>query len=355
MITNAKKHSRLLAVAAAGLFCITLLAWNHEPVGQSGDKMYYQDTVPAHRPNASGHRDLDVQLEKLDRAIERLEQLKTRDWGNIAERVHEQLNGINVEEMTKQVEQAMKSVDMNKINTETQKALKAIDAELMQIEVNKAMDAVKIDTDEIQKAMNEIKIDFNKELEKMKDLNFEKMKDLNIEELMDLNLEEMNDINIEELTDLNLEGMNDLNIEELTDLNLEVMNDLNIEEINGLNTEKINEAMEDVKAELQKTKSALKAENYDFRKNLDDIKNDIQEAKKEISGYQDMIYSMEKEGLLDTKNDYKIANRDGSIYINDKKQTNDVSAKYGKYLKNNITIRKKNGQFNIDNNQSRID
>ena len=122
-----------------------------------------------------------------------------------------------------------------------------------------------------------------------------------------------------------------------------------------INMEEINEAMDEVKIELQKAKSALKVENNDFKIELDKVKTDIGEVKKEIRGYQDMIYSMEKEGLIETKNDYKIANRDGSIYINDKKQTGAVSSKYRKYLKNNITIKKENGRFTINNNQSRLD
>ena len=310
MIINPKHHPRSLAFAAAGLFCVTLIAWNHKPVNQSWETIYCQDTVPSQRPKTSGLRDLDVELEKLDRAIERLENLKTRDWDHIPERVHEQLSRINIEEMTKQVELAMKAVDLNKVhiesqkalnevNIEAQKALKAIDDDLVQEQINEAMATVKIDNDVIQKAMGEVKIELDRELAEIKDLK--------------------------------------------------------IEEIEDLNTEELNGVMEEVKIELQKAMSALKVENNDFKIELDKVKTDIGEAKKEIHGYQDMIYSMEKEGLIDTKNDYKIANRDGSIYINDKKQTGAVSAKYGKYLKDNITIKKENGRFTIDNNQSRVD
>ncbi|HTE25675.1 hypothetical protein [Flavitalea sp.] len=305
MIINPKQHPRSIAIATAGLFCVTLIAWNHEPVYQSGDTIYYQDTVPSQRPKTSGLRDLDVELEKLDRAIERLEHLKTRDWDHISERVHEQLNKINIEEMSKQAELAMKAVDLNKINIEAQKALKTIDVELVQKQVNEAIATVKIDTDAIQKAMNEVKID----------------------------------------TDVIQKAMNEVKVEL----------DRELAEIKDLNTEEINEAMDAVKVELKKAKEELKAENKDFKKELDNAKTDIQEAKKEIRGYQDMIYSMEKEGLVDTKNDYKIVYRDGSIFINDKKQTDAVTAKYRKYLKNNITIKKENGRFNIDSKQSKVD
>ena len=314
MRTHAKKHPRFLAAAAAGLLCITLIAWNHKPDHQPDNKQdhnynnyNYQDTLPGQRPKTPEQRDLDSELKKLDQAIERLEHLKSSEWDHIPEKVQEQLKRINIEEMAEQAELAMKAVDLNKINIEARKALKAIDVESIQKQVDEAMADVKIDNEAIQKAMSEVNIARNKELAEMKDIKIEELNDLNIEELQDLN------------------------------------------------TEKMDDAMDEVKAGLEKAKTGLKIENKDLKKELDKAKTGIEEAKKEIRGYQDMIYSMEKEGLLDTNNDYKIANVDGSIYINNKKQTDAVSAKYGKYLKKNITINKKNGSFTIGNNQPKAD
>ena len=64
---------------------------------------------------------------------------------------------------------------------------------------------------------------------------------------------------------------------------------------------------------------------------------------------------MEKDGLLNTGQDYKIVYRDGALYINDKKQPVAVTAKYRKYLKDNLTIKKEKGRFNIGTNEDKKD
>jgi ribosomal protein L29 len=305
MLIHLKKSHRLIAIAAAGLVFVTLIAWNHEPVYQAGDTTYYQDTVPARTSKTPDVRDLDKELDKLDRAIERLENLKTQDWDQISEKIQEQLSKINFEEIQKQAELAMKSVDLNKINLEAQKALKGIDVEVMQKQMNEALAEVKIDNEVIQKAISEVHID----------------------------------------TDVLQKAMAEVKVDF----------DKELAEIKDLDTQEMHKAMDEVKAELKKLKEELKTENPDLKKEMDKAKKEIGEAKKEIRGYQDMIYAMEKEGLLDTRKDYKIVYRDNVIYLNDKKQTEAVTAKYRKYFKENITIRKENGRFTIDTNATKED
>jgi hypothetical protein len=62
---------------------------------------------------------------------------------------------------------------------------------------------------------------------------------------------------------------------------------------------------------------------------------------------------MEKDGLLNTKEDYSIRYNDGELFINDKKQPQDVTDKYKKYLpKKNIAIKKEDGKMNINHHKS---
>ena len=76
---------------------------------------------------------------------------------------------------------------------------------------------------------------------------------------------------------------------------------------------------------------------------------EVDKAKEEVKGYQEMIYDMEKEGLLNTKEDYTIEYKDGDLFINGKKQPQEVTDKYKKnFRKKNIAIKKQDGNVKID-------
>ena len=68
--------------------------------------------------------------------------------------------------------------------------------------------------------------------------------------------------------------------------------------------------------------------------------------------YQEMIYTMEGDLLLDTKGDYKIQFLEGSLYIDNKKQPDNVSTKYRKFFDEDITIKKEKGHFTITGNDA---
>jgi len=61
-----------------------------------------------------------------------------------------------------------------------------------------------------------------------------------------------------------------------------------------------------------------------------------------------MLDEMEKDGLINSKEDYDIEYKEGNLYINDQKQPQEVLNKYKEYFKkDNTRIYKKNGGFNI--------
>jgi hypothetical protein len=100
---------------------------------------------------------------------------------------------------------------------------------------------------------------------------------------------------------------------------------------------------------MAKVKEDLKKQKFDFRKEMDNAKVDIDKAKTEMKGYQEMIYDMEAAGLLNTKEDYTIEYKDGDLFINNKKQPQNVTDKYKKYFKHKtIAIKKQDGQMKID-------
>jgi len=76
---------------------------------------------------------------------------------------------------------------------------------------------------------------------------------------------------------------------------------------------------------------------------------EIDKAKEELKRYQEMISNLEKEDLLNTREDYTIEYRGGELSINGKIQSKEITKKYKKYFrKETLTIKKQNGDINID-------
>ena len=83
---------------------------------------------------------------------------------------------------------------------------------------------------------------------------------------------------------------------------------------------------------------------------MSDAQGGIDEARAELKGYQEMVYAMENEGLLNTAKDYNIRYMDGELTINGKKQSADMATRYKKYFKKeSVTIKKEGGKLSIDN------
>jgi Asp-tRNA(Asn)/Glu-tRNA(Gln) amidotransferase A subunit family amidase len=113
--------------------------------------------------------------------------------------------------------------------------------------------------------------------------------------------------------------------------------------------EEVKKELENAKKELARAKEEMKHQKIDMKKELDHAKVGIDKAKAELKDYQEMIYDMEKDGLLNTKEDYSIEYKDGDLFINDKKQSQAVADKYKKYFKQKkIAIKKVDGEMKID-------
>ena len=112
--------------------------------------------------------------------------------------------------------------------------------------------------------------------------------------------------------------------------------------------EDLDKEMANVKKELEKVKDEMKQQKFNLKIELDKAREDIDKAKDELKSYQQMIYDMEKDGLLNIKEDYSIEYKSGDLYINDKKQPTEITDKYKKYFKKNkIAIKKQNGDIQI--------
>jgi hypothetical protein len=260
------------------------------------------DTVPSNRNKITREntddRDLDKELRELDKAKEDLEKMKDKDWDQISRQVEESIYKIDFDKIQQQVNNAMKRIDYAKMQRQVQESLAQIDFDKIQQDIDKSMEEVKgINKEEIKKEIEKAKMEVDKAIK-----NEEWKK--------------------------------------------------NMQEARLYSSEKVKKAMENAKKEMARAREKMKNPKFDLKKQMEKAREDMGKAKEEMKGYQEMIYEMEKDGLLSTKEDYSIEYKSGDLFINDKKQPQSVTDKYNKYLrKKNIAIKKQDGKMEINHHE----
>lgn len=102
------------------------------------------------------------------------------------------------------------------------------------------------------------------------------------------------------------------------------------------------------KKQIEEAKEKIRFDKLDIEKSLRKADEGIKKAEAELKAYQEMIYAMEADGLLDTKKDYTIRFNDGKLTINGNEQPESVTNKYRKYFKkDSVTLKKENGSFDF--------
>jgi len=191
-------------------------------------------------------------------------------------KVGDEMRNINMEQIMEQAELSLKAVDMEKIMKDADLSLKEIDIEKIQAEVNaslkEATSSLKaIDMDEINAEVQHALKEANTEIEKAK---------------------------------------------------------LELKEINR---DEIKKELEHAKLEMNKAKDELKNINMD--KIMKEAKEGIDNAKLELKELKTMFAEMEKDGLINAKQGFKIEYKNKELYINGEKQKQPVTDKYRKYFK----------------------
>jgi len=101
-------------------------------------------------------------------------------------------------------------------------------------------------------------------------------------------------------------------------------------EIKNINTEEIKKEIENAKLEVEKSKDAFK--HIDMDKLMKEAKEGADKAKQSLSRTKAMFTEMENDGLINTKDGFTIEYKDKDLYINNKKQSEQVTDKYRKYF-----------------------
>jgi SMC interacting uncharacterized protein involved in chromosome segregation len=119
--------------------------------------------------------------------------------------------------------------------------------------------------------------------------------------------------------------------------------------------------MEKVRAELEKIKTMelpkIEAQMKDLQPRIEasmkEAKESMEKAKKEMQEYKGFIESLDKDGLINKNENYRIEHEDGELRINGKTVPADVYNKYRTFLEThkNFTIKKDGEGFNIHKNK----
>ncbi len=113
------------------------------------------------------------------------------------------------------------------------------------------------------------------------------------------------------------------------------------EEISNIDSKEISKELENAKLEIEKSKSEIK--KIDLAKIMREARVGIDEAKEELKQTRAMFNEMESDGLINQKDGFSIEYKNKDLYINGKKQAENVTDKYRKYFKGDhfkITIDK---------------
>jgi chromosome segregation ATPase len=230
------------------------------------------------------------------KSIER--EKKIRDLDDVLD----ELNAVDMKEemekAMKQIAEAMKSIDGDKIRMEIDKAMKEVDMVKIQKEVQESL----------------AKVDFNK----IKDEVAAAMKDLDMAKIQKEVQESLAKIDWDKMK-------------------------TEIKEMKEVDMKKLDE-------EMKKLGEEMKELGPKMEKEMEKAKEEIEKAKAEIKEYKAFVNGLENDGLINKKEGYTLKHKDGELFINDKKATEQTYSKYRNFLEKHkkFSIKKTDDDFDID-------
>jgi hypothetical protein len=236
------------------------------------------------------HQQHDTIPQKRDKKVRDLDEA-------IAELEAVDIN-IEVQKAMEEVNRAMKELDVQKINLEVQKALKDVDFSKARAEVDRAMKEL-----DLQKVQLEVQ-------QSLKEIDFQKIEKEIKESLAKVDWDKMN-AELETARKIDLSKM---------------------------------------EAELAKTKEEMKKLGPQIKKQLEQAKVQIEKAKAEMKEYKAFVDGLDKDGLINKKENYSIKHKNGKLTINDKEASAETYNKYRSFLEKHekFEIEKDNDDFDID-------
>jgi hypothetical protein len=227
-------------------------------------------------------------VKDLDEVVQELDKIQVE--------LERSLNNIpsmefDAEKMKAEIEKSMKDINQEKLELQVDQAMKQVDMEKVKAQMELAIK--QIDREKIKLQMNEA----------MKDLDAQKLR-LDVQEALA-----------------------------------------------KVDMEKLKVQLEDLKkVELPKIEVELKEIKPQIEKALDKAKQEIEKTKQDIKEYKSFEDALEKDGLINKRENYSIEHREGQLTINGKVQPQAVYNKYSDFLKKHKQFKwnKSEGELSLD-------
>jgi hypothetical protein len=205
-------------------------------------------------------------------------------------------------------------IDMEKIQRELKESMKNFDAQKIQLDIEKAMH--ELDFEKIKKEFDQsmAKIDFTSIEKEMANA----MKEFDAAKLQ----KELN----ESISKIEWDKMK-----------------VEFDKVKEIDLKKLELDMEKMQIELGKI-------GPEIEKSMEIAKVEIEKAKVEMKEFKDFVDGLEKDGLINKKEEYSIEHDNGELFINGKKASEATYKKYKPFLekRKKFTIKKSDDDFNID-------
>lgn len=223
---------------------------------------------------------------------------KVRDLDDVLDELNAVDFKVEMGKAQKEIAEAMKNFNGDKIKLEIEKAMKEVDMAKIQQEVATLL--AKVDFEKIQKEVNEA----------MKSFDMAKIQKEVAESLAKVNWNEVKE---------EMDKVKDIDFKKLE-----------------VDMKKLGEEMKDLGPKIEKELANAKVE--------------VEKAKEEIKEYKTFVDGLDKDGLINKKEAYKIKHKDGELFINDKKVTEQTYNKYRSFLekRKSFNIEKTDDDFDID-------
>jgi copper chaperone CopZ len=204
---------------------------------------------------------------------------------------------------------------------------------------------------DLDEALSELdNIDLQVHIEKAMASVAEAMKELDGQKLQLIAQKALQEVDMEKVKADMDKAMKEIDFEKIQAEVKESMEKVNWDEIKA-EMEKVRKIdFVEIDKELKRAQEQIKNIQPQIEKGLADAKVQIEKAKVEIREYKNFVDGLEKNGLLNKKENYSIRHKDGKLTVNGKEVSPEIYNKYKSFLDNHkkLHIEKENDSFDMD-------
>jgi hypothetical protein len=207
------------------------------------------------------------------------------------------------------------------------------------------------DLDDVLDELNGV--DFRMDMEKMqRELN-ESMKKLDMKKMrLDMEIA-MHDVDFEKIQKEMQQSMSKIDFGNIEKEMAKAMKDFDAAKLQKDLQESMSKKeidMTKMQLDMEKMQAELSKIGPEIEKSMEKAKVDIEKAKVEMKEYKEFVDGLEKDGLINKKEEYTIKHDNGELLINGKKVSDATYKKYRSFLDKHkkFTIEKSDDDFDID-------